>query len=117
MLSAQWAALAVVAMMPLLAAAQPPRSDPANPGEIVAAPRYESAFKDYQPLAEANESPDQLWQSMNQEMARLGGHVGQIRETGANDTGAPTTSSSPKSNSQPAAQPSGHGMHHGHGGN
>lgn len=116
MLFAQWAALAAVAVMPLLAAAQAPRSDPANPAEVVGAPRYESAFKDYQPLAEAAESPDEVWRSMNDEMARLGGHAGHIREAGAEAAAAPATSSPPERGSQPEAQPSGHGMHHGHGG-
>jgi len=74
------------------------RPDPADPKAAVPARAYESAFKDYRPYADPNVA---RWRQSNEEMGRLGGHVGHVpRETGA--TAKPGAK-------QPA--PAGHGGH------
>lgn len=107
-------AVAVMAAIPLLAKAQ--AADPANPAANVAAPRYNSAFKAYQPFTETGEAPGQGWRAANEEMARLKGHVGHINEAGAREAAPSASSSLPKDAPKPPAPPSSHGMHHGHGG-
>ena len=62
------------------------RPDPADPKAAVPARPYESAFKDYRPYVD----PDVArWRQSNEEMGRLGGHVGHVpRETGPARPGA-----------------------------
>jgi len=74
------------------------RPDPADPKTAVPARPYESVFKDYRPYADPEVSG---WRQSNEEMGRLGGHVGHV----------------PKAQGltvKPAAKPpaqSGHGSH------
>lgn len=76
------------------------RPDPADSKAAVPARAYESAFKDYRPYADP-EVP--RWRQTNEEMGRLGGHVGHVpRETGATATVKP--------GAKPPA-PAGHGGH------
>lgn len=74
------------------------RPDPADPKAAVPARAYESAFKDYRPYAD----PEIVrWRQANDDMGRLGGHVGHVpRESG------PTV----KPGAKPPA-PAGHGGH------
>ena len=67
---------------------------PDEPSLKPATPAYKSAFADYRPAAEEKETPALLWRSANDEMGRLKGHAGQIRE-------APAT-----------ASPDAHSTHH-----
>ena len=74
------------------------RPDPADPKAAVPARPYESAFKDYRPYADPEVS---RWRQSNEEMGRLGGHVGHVPKAQG-----PTV--------QPAAKPpaqGGHGSH------
>lgn len=107
-------ALSLVAALPLVAAAQDKSqpADPANPAEAVSAPLYDSAFKTYQPLNESSESPAKTWRAANDEVARIGGHVGSIKEdAAAAESSVPSKSPSDKT---PEAAPVGHGAHQKH---
>ena len=74
------------------------RPDPADPKAAVPARPYESVLKDYRPYID----PDVAhWRQSNEEMGRLGGHVGHVPKAQG-----PTV--------QPAAKPpaqGGHGSH------
>lgn len=108
MSSKQWLAAAAWAFLPLAASAQQKQdSNPTDPGAPVASVRYESAFKTFRSSQEDGPSPDKAWRSANEEMGRLGGHVGHMKEA------APQSSSSPAAN--PPAQKQGandHSKHH-----
>ncbi len=80
-----------------VAAQQTARPDPADAKAAVPPLRYDSAFKDYRPHAEPEIA---RWREVNEEMGRLGGHVGHLPQA------APQHKPAPK----PAAQ-SGHGGH------
>lgn len=83
--------------------------DPADPAAVVPAPVYISAFNDYQLAPEPKETPDQVWRAANDEMARLGGHAGQIKDDGKDSANAmeqPQTGAPAKS----LAAPSSHDM-------
>ena len=58
----------------------------------VANPVYESAFEDYQVWHEITETLGQRWRAANDEMGRLGGHAGQLRDLPPAQ-GAPSTTS------------------------
>lgn len=66
----------------------PAESGPADPGAPVPAFRYESVFTDYRPYREEKLAP---WRDVNDEVARIGGHIGILK--GA--AGKPTTAPSP----------------------
>ena len=51
------------------------RPDPADPKLAVPSRPYESAFKDYRPHVDPEVS---RWREANEEMGRLGGHVGHV---------------------------------------
>jgi len=58
------------------AAAQgPARPDPAVAARPSSAPEYDSAFRSYRPYVDPDVS---RWRENNQEMGRLGGHVGHV---------------------------------------
>lgn len=87
------------------------QADPANPAEAVLTPAYESAFSGYQASRDAKESPTKVWRAINDEMGRVGGHTGQIKE--ASTTAAPA-SQKPMTQEMPQSEPmpAGHGMQH-----
>ena len=79
------------------AAQNPVRPDPADPKIAVPARPHESAFKDYRPYVDAEVA---RWRETNEEMGRLGGHVGHLPK--------------PEASSKPAARvpaQAGHGGH------
>lgn len=78
----RWIAIAVLAIAPLAAIAQdkPKQPDPTSPVEPAAELVYESALRDYQAYTEPKESPAKVWRAANDEMGRVGGHMGQIKE-------------------------------------
>ena len=80
------------------AAQIPARPDPADPKVAGPARPYESAFKDYRPYSDPEIA---RWRQSNEEMGRLGGHVGHVPR----ETGAPV-----KPGAKPPAPPS-HGGH------
>ncbi len=80
------------------AAQAPARTDPAEPKAAAPAPSYDSAFKDYRPYVDQEIA---RWREMNQEVGRLKGHIGHVRQQ-------------PGIAAKPAARPSvqgGHGAH------
>ena len=75
-----------------LAAAQPTAShtNPADPDAPAPALQYESAFTDYRAFRETPLAP---WRDVNDEVARVGGHLGILRGQGSRTEGAaPDTS-------------------------
>lgn len=64
----------------LLACAAMPMALAAGPDELATGPSaYRSAFDTYQPWIA--ELPVLKWRSVNEEMERLGGHIGHVRAT------------------------------------
>lgn len=60
------------------AAQQTERKHPADPSAAVPAPVHSSAFSGYQPLG--SEKPG-AWRELNDEVGRIGGHLGIVRGT------------------------------------
>lgn len=95
-------AAAIAGLLPSLTMAQalPPHPSPADPTAPITKQAYESAFLDYQRFTEPAQAPATQWRAANDEMGRLRGHAGHMKEAGdgMSDTGQPS------------------GSHHGHGG-
>ncbi|CDG83561.1 hypothetical protein [Janthinobacterium agaricidamnosum] len=55
------------------------------PGAKAAAPAsaFESTFNHYQPAAESDKSPDQVWRDANQEVGKAGGGMGHMAHMAA----------------------------------
>lgn len=70
-------ALAAAWLSPAVAQ-QTERKHPADPAVTVPAPAYASAFAGYQPLG--SEKPG-AWRELNDEVGRIGGHLGIVRDT------------------------------------
>jgi hypothetical protein len=62
------------------------RPDPADPASRVPEIAYRSAFDGYQKHELSKQIP---WREANDEVHRIGGHVGILRQRGAQDDGAP----------------------------
>jgi hypothetical protein len=60
-----------------LAAAQQPRPHPGDPKAKVPAIEHRSAFENYRRYSEPEVSG---WRELNEEVRRIGGHVGIVRE-------------------------------------
>jgi hypothetical protein len=78
------ALMAAFAVLPCthFALAAPPAAkqwNPADPGAPAGAFRYESAFDNYR-AATAESQPVKAWRSANDEMGKLGGHAGHMKE-------------------------------------
>jgi hypothetical protein len=52
-------------------------NDPREPEAKVPRPVYRSAFEDYRPFREPEPAP---WRDVNEEVARIGGHVGLMKK-------------------------------------
>jgi hypothetical protein len=76
-----WYLLAALAAGTATAQA-PARPDPADPAVRVAPPVYRSAFEGYRKLEDA---PRADWRESNDETARIGGHIGILREGAARE--------------------------------
>jgi hypothetical protein len=63
----------MAAFAPLATAQQEGQPNPADPGARVPAAKYESPFKGYVPYREEKLAP---WRELNEEVGRVGGHVG-----------------------------------------
>lgn len=103
----------IIVMMatPVLAGAQQmARPDPADPAAAAPAPIYDSVFKTYVPQREVKPA---AWKDINDEAARIGGHVGILRQSGMPDgkpiagPASPSTTPSPVRPAMPAMP--GHG--------
>lgn len=101
MLIKQWITIGVLASASVsfaaLAQQVPAKPAPWDVNAPVSALTYDSAFKNYQAVADEQVSPDKAWRAANEEVGKLGGHMGHIK-------------------SQPAAPspsvPMNHGKHH-----
>lgn len=82
MFSMQWLAIAALVSAPLSAIAQQkqPQYDPTDANAPVHAIGYESAFKGYRASDDGDNTPDELWRSANEEVGRLGGHSGHMKD-------------------------------------
>ena len=76
-----WYLLAALAAGPATAQI-PARPDPTNPAARVPAPPYRSAFEGFRRL---EETPRPGWREANDEAARIGGHIGVLREQAARE--------------------------------
>lgn len=85
-------ALAALGLQSAAAIAQS-RGNPSDPATAVPATRHSSAFAGYQPLGDEKIAP---WREINDEVARVGGHLGMFR------------------NQTPGAPPAATGGHAGH---
>ena len=97
-------AIAAMATFPLtgVAAQNNEMLDASNPSaEVVVAP-YESAFEGYRSWQDIKVSPVLGWRAANDEMARIGGHAGQIKDV--SDAAASTTQKPVPALTSPAAQ-------------
>lgn len=65
-----------------VSAQTPARPDPADSAARVPAPTYRSAFEGFRRLDEA---PRRDWREANEEAARIGGHIGILREQAARE--------------------------------
>lgn len=68
-------ALAALGLQSAAAIAQS-RGNPSDPATAVPAIRYSSAFTGYRPLGDEKTAP---WREINDEVARVGGHLGILR--------------------------------------
>lgn len=97
-----------VALMSLPASAQrsPATPDPADAGAPVPAVKYESAFAGYAPFREEKLAP---WREMNDEVGRVGGHMGIFRAADGGPDSAKRAKQPSSSDGAPA-----HGHQSGH---
>jgi hypothetical protein len=104
----QWLAVGVLASLPFAATAQqaPQQPNPLDANATVPASTYESAFKNYQTAADEQASPDKAWRFANDEMAKLRGHVGHMKDE------VPASSTSPASSTPAQAAPMDQSKHH-----
>lgn len=68
-----------------VSAQAPTRADPADPAARVSAPAYRSAFEGYKRMERA---APKAWREANDESARIGGHIGILREQMAREKAA-----------------------------
>jgi hypothetical protein len=76
-----WLLLAALAAG-TVSAQTPARPDPADSAARVPAPAYRSSFEGYRRLENGNPP---RWRAANDEAARIGGHVGILREQAARE--------------------------------
>ncbi|KRB88948.1 hypothetical protein [Noviherbaspirillum sp. Root189] len=81
MSSKQWLAVVAWVVVPMTATAQQKQAQfaPTDANAPITSMGYESAFKGYRASGDEEKTPDKVWRSANEEMGRLGGHVGQIK--------------------------------------
>jgi hypothetical protein len=100
MSSKQWLALAAWVLVPVAAIAQEKQTQPAPTDATapVTAISYESAFTGYRTPSDEGNTPDKVWRSANEEMGKLGGHAGQMKDGASQPTG--TSSAAPSAPAQ-----------------
>lgn len=103
----KWATVATMAALPFAALAQqvPQQPSPLDANATVPASTYESAFKDYVPVATgAQAPPDKVWRAANDDIAKSDGHAGHVEP--------PTTKAPPPASAPAKAAPMDHSKHH-----
>ena len=92
-----WTATAVLAVLPLSAAAQKEQTHslPDDPAAKVPVFVYRSAFLQYRRAADDTVSPDKLWRSANEEMRGLGGHAGHLSDAPGSEPGNAESKAAP----------------------
>ena len=79
-------AVAALAAAGIAAAQQSRTNDPAEPATAVPPVRYQSVFSGFRGQPDDKQTP---WREANDEVRRLGGHVGQVPESAAAPKPAP----------------------------
>jgi hypothetical protein len=104
-------AFAVLAALAPHAAAQQPasRPHPADPAAPVPAMRYESAFSGYSSFREEPLAP---WRNVNDEVARVGGHIGIVGGAGRIGPGTGSPAAKPPAPPTESTPASTHGTDH-----
>jgi hypothetical protein len=110
MSSKQWLTVATWVLVPVAAIAQEKQTHyaPTDAKAPVTAIGYESAFKGYRSSSEEGNTPDKVWRAANEEMGKLGGHVGHMKDGAAQPAG--TSSAAPSAPSQGGSAD--HSKHH-----
>lgn len=104
-----WIAIAILAALPSIVAAQDrPKPDEANAPTIPL--QYDSAFAAYQAAGDLALTPDKNWRAVNDQVGRLGGHMGSIKDAPA--TTAPAAVKSTPEVQQTAPAPASPHLHH-----
>lgn len=92
--------------------------DPSDASVSEADFRYESVFAGYLPAVESSDMPSNAWRAANEEMAKLGGHAGHIKNSANSGAGSASTAGSTRpatmlhDSAPKAVEHGGHGMHH-----
>lgn len=94
-------ALAAFCISTALAQPVPARTHPADPDAAAPAPAYRSAFEGYRPFRDETPLP---WRGVNEEVARIGGHLGMFGGAAA----ATPPTATPGSTAKPQAAVSHH---------
>ena len=108
--------------LPAAAQSHAALADPTQAGARVPGARYESAFQNYAPY---REQPLETWRAVNDEVGRVGGHVGMFggghaghasaKPSSKGEVGAPAAGAKEAPGQQPArgapAAPGGHTRH------
>ena len=112
----KWLAVSAIALLPFAAAAQNalPQPDPLDPDVSVQASTYQSAFLNYRTIGEETGAPDQAWRSANDEMGRLGGHAGHLKDEPAASPPSGAVGVAPAENVPAPSRkaPADHSKHH-----
>ena len=105
----KYLAITALALLPFLANAQQkqPQPGPTDADAPITAFTYESAFKNYRTTPEESETPDKVWRSVNDEVGRLGGHGGHMK-----DDDGEAASPAPEETASPQGGAANHGKHH-----
>lgn len=102
---------------PATAQSHPASAEPTQAGARVPGLQYESAFRSYVPY---REQPLEAWREVNDEVGRVGGHLGMFRGAGQGEAqsqpGAPASvareaAGQPPAQGAPAAPPPHHTKH------
>ncbi|GAC1425019.1 MAG: hypothetical protein NVSMB6_25750 [Burkholderiaceae bacterium] len=78
----RWRICTVAVLVPLSAAARVIPADAADTAASVPAAQYRSAFKNYRPIVDESESPDQRWRAANATVTVKPGEDGMGRHMG-----------------------------------
>lgn len=115
----RWLAIATFIAAPLSLAAQEKSQhvDPTDPAAASTSSQYQSVFDNYQPMADESQTPDQTWRAANEEMGKIGGHAGHIKNVEQSSQPDVNKASAvkalpPQPSSPMPAGHTGHGMSH-----